>query len=389
MSAKTHKLPGQRILQHSLLAVALWALSSPASALSLSEIKLSSGLHQPFKARIALRNFDPVEADRITVQIADDRIQSQYNNSNYLPAPLKAAIKTTKQGSYIELSSPQAIDEPFLKFAVQLDSPDGLILRQYEVLLDPPASVYALHKQQPASPAPPVAQALRHAPAAHLISKADTDAGIELAPGTELETLALLEALTKPSETPKAQEVKLKPKQTAIAPIMRHALAAPSSVNQERVPAKAALQISPVPASKKTNKAYSSQTLSQAEFLAALQALPGADNTAPASLKPQAKAPPAEVIKTRPVTAALSVKAPGKTRMIRKATVPARATASTARPGALDSRVFASNRADVVAQALMDYKERLRNGEKPTMHRRELVKMSASGVKRVSTLKTP
>ncbi|MGB0867506.1 MAG: hypothetical protein ACPGSC_13425, partial [Granulosicoccaceae bacterium] len=85
MSVKTfRKLASKRLLQ-ATIAATLWSLSSQASALSLSELKLQSGLHQPFKASIALRNFDPIEMDRVSVEIANDAIQSHYNKTSYLP----------------------------------------------------------------------------------------------------------------------------------------------------------------------------------------------------------------------------------------------------------------------------------------------------------------
>ena len=415
MSTNFTRKSSSKRLHQVLFAATLLAASHQAAALGLSEIDLHSGLHQPFKASIKLRNFDPIEMDRVSVEIANDLIQSQYSSSNYLPNQLKAEIKTSSRGTVIQLSSPTAVDEPFLKFAVQLNSPDGLILRQYEVLLDPPKNLFA------PAPAPVVRQqiAQRPEPAAVKnlrnsiqLSANDRDSGIELA--TAPKTAALIKAPAKSVEPQIIPPTTSSPRAMGAAPMIRSALAAPAPratfrPEQTELPEVAALIDATQPQMQrrvvqepKTEALYSASEMSEQDFIAALEEYSLSNMLTPAR-KPRAAAKIVKRDETlvdptistfKPETAALSISPSESDTMIKDKTTTARANSgipagvtvgNRSARFAVEDNDFAKSDADSVARALLQYRESARAGKKAQFHPSELIKMSADGVKRIQT----
>lgn len=418
MSTNSTRKSSPKRLHQALIAATLWAVTHQAAALGLSEIDLHSGLHQPFKASIKLRNFDPIEMDRVSVEIANDLIQSQYSSSNYLPNQLKAEIKNSSRGTVIELSSPTAVDEPFLKFAVQLNSPGGLILRQYEVLLDPPKNLFA------PTPAPVVRQqvAKRAEPAAVKklresiqLSAKDRNSGIELA--TAPKTAALIKSPARSYEPQITPQTKASPRALGVAPMIRSALAAPapqpvSRPEETELPEVAALidatqpeMQPPLAAPTNANSVetlYGTSEMSAQEFLAALEEYSLANMLTPAR-KPKMVAKKVKLDKNlvdptistfKPETAALSISPSGSDTIVtEKPAVPRVAggipegvtVGIKSTRFAVEDNDFAKSGADSVARALMQYRENARAGKKASFHPSELIKMSADGVKRIQT----
>ncbi len=387
MAVKVLIKPTKKLMQQSLIAAALWSLSAPVFSVSLSEIDLKSGLHQPFNATILLRNFDPVEADRVGVEIANDIIQSQYNNTTYLPAPINAKLKTTSRGTVVELTSPVAIDEPFLKFAVQLSSPTGLILRQYEVLLDPPKSVY----QRTKKPAfnliakTPKLDALEKLKASIQVTENDRAQGIELAATPTVAALRKApEEMVQPANkaivaiqepvTPTTTKPYLKnaftPRTTDTSPLEEVVAVVES----------AALEVQPV------EKLFTTQEMNNAEFVAAL------DEYSMANLQRTEKqiqldtTPSVDQISTlKPEFAALS-RAPETVQPTSMYKAPEQVEPLKAVELTVEDSAFASSTADSVAKELLAYRERVRAGKTGGLSSRELVKLSAGSVNRVSNI---
>jgi len=413
MKIKAPHTPARRRLQQTLVAAALWALATPSFAISLSNIELSSGLHQPFNASIRLRNFDPVELDRVTVKIADDAIQGQYDNANYLPSPLKISLKTTAQGTYIVLRSRTAIDEPFMKFAVQLDSPNGLILRQYEVLLDPPGKTQARVKKTalktPTKPNVAIKRPTNIQVQRALVLNAQQRAdGIELpqTPYTPTSGVPEVAALQRP---PQSQEPQVQAPSVLLPAPRRNAFSAPTATRQlptqhdiygpshvieETAPETGALLSTPAGSLNVTSEdtGVVSQRLSQEEYLAALNEYSFAnlvsENYGSKAQLPEASQPEASLSTPIPEVAALS-NPPLEIATEEEAPAPVvDAIPSAVVVGqrttrfAVQDAAFSSHNADAVAHALMAYRDRARAG-KTSFNPRELVKLSATGVQRV------
>lgn len=418
MSTNSTRKSSPKRLHQALIAATMWAVTHQAAALGLSEIDLQSGLHQPFKASIKLRNFDPIEMDRVSVEIANDLIQSQYSSSNYLPNQLRAEIKSSSSGTVIQLSSPTAVDEPFLKFAVQLNSPNGLILRQYEVLLDPPKNLFTpdpapVGRQQIAKHAEPAA--VKQLRESIRLSAKDRNSGIELA--TAPKTAALIKAPARSFEPQITPQTKSSPRSLRVAPMIRSALAAPAQLpvarpEETELPEVAALidatqsQIQNRPAEPpKTDSVetlYSTSEMSEQDFIAALEEYSLANMLTPAR-KPKFAAKKVKLDKAlidptistfKPETAALSIspsepdtivtEKPAASRL--SAGIPEGVTIGTKSTRfAVEDNDFAKSDADSVARALMQYREDARAGKKTSFHPSELIKMSADGVKRIQT----
>ncbi len=132
MTARIHRLTP--------LALAVALASSPASALTLGELETRSALGQPFQGRILLSNLGETSADEIKPAIAT---QEQYNQLNvrnaYLHTQFRLALVEDAGQSYIEVRSPDTVDEPILNFVLTVRWPKGHMAKEFLVLLDPPA----------------------------------------------------------------------------------------------------------------------------------------------------------------------------------------------------------------------------------------------------------
>jgi len=124
-----------------LLAGAAVTYSAWAPALGLGEITLHSALNQPLRADIALVDAAGLEESELSVSLATadefsragvDRV-SFLNNLTFTPV-------LHGNRSVIQVTSGKPVSEPFLNFLVQLNQPNGRLLREYTVLIDPPGT---------------------------------------------------------------------------------------------------------------------------------------------------------------------------------------------------------------------------------------------------------
>ena len=122
------------------LAISL-ALTIPTltHALSLGDIESNSSLNQPFRGKINLHSTSVAEAKTLKVRVASQTVFNRVGIDR--PAFLNSIrFRTTVQNGkpVILVSSNQAISEPFLNFLLEVSWPDGRLLKEYTVLLDPP-----------------------------------------------------------------------------------------------------------------------------------------------------------------------------------------------------------------------------------------------------------
>lgn len=114
--------------------------ASVAHALGLGDIRPGSGLNQPLNAEIqlvALRGVAPEEI-RATIASADEFDRAGIERV-YALNDLKLVVQGTADGeAVIKLRTNDAVREPFLNFIVELNWPNGRLLREYTLLLDPP-----------------------------------------------------------------------------------------------------------------------------------------------------------------------------------------------------------------------------------------------------------
>lgn len=108
-------------------------------AAGLGKLTLSSALGQPLKAEIDLVAVRDDESSSLTANLASQEAFRQAGIS-YKPffSSLEIAIDTRSNGdSYIRITSPNVINEPFLNMLVELNWASGRLMREYTVLLDP------------------------------------------------------------------------------------------------------------------------------------------------------------------------------------------------------------------------------------------------------------
>ena len=125
------------------LAVCLAVTYSSATyALGLGEIESSSHLNQPFRAKINLLSTSAADVKRLKVRIASPEVFSRVGieRPKYLDSiSFTPSVENGKP--IIIVNSNQPINQPFLNFLLEVSWPNGQLLKEYTVLLDPPVLV--------------------------------------------------------------------------------------------------------------------------------------------------------------------------------------------------------------------------------------------------------
>ena len=125
------------------VSVVVGALGFPAlaSALGLGEITLHSALNQPLRADIALVDVAGVGEGELSASLAspDDFSRAGVERVFFLNN-LRFTPVLRGDRSFIRVTSNKPVEEPFLNFLVQLNQPNGRLLREYTVLIDLPGT---------------------------------------------------------------------------------------------------------------------------------------------------------------------------------------------------------------------------------------------------------
>lgn len=143
--------------------------SGMVPALGLGEITLHSALNQPFEAEIELLEVADLGAQDIRVGLASAEV---FNRSGvdrlYFLNDLRFTPLLRGSRSVIRVVSSRPVREPYLNFIVEVARPNGQLLREYTVLLDPPGSSAYTAVAAPAAAldARPASSAAAPAPAA-------------------------------------------------------------------------------------------------------------------------------------------------------------------------------------------------------------------------------
>lgn len=114
-------------------------VSAHANALGLGEITLHSGLNQPLDAEIALLQTGDMTSDELVAKLASP---ADYENAGVDRFVFLQNLRFTpviRNGrGYIKVVSTQPVHEPYLNFLIAVERPNGRLLREYTVLIDPP-----------------------------------------------------------------------------------------------------------------------------------------------------------------------------------------------------------------------------------------------------------
>ena len=144
-----------------LAIAAASALSSGmAHALGLGELSVKSTLNQPLVAEIELTEAQGLNAAQVVPSLATtaDFAQAGVTRQAFLDDLTFTPVINTNGRSVLRITSSKPVRDPFVKFLVQVLWPNGRLLREYSLLLDPPkfspeAAAAAAAASAPAAPA--------------------------------------------------------------------------------------------------------------------------------------------------------------------------------------------------------------------------------------------
>lgn len=123
-----------------LAIAAASALSSGmAHALGLGELTLKSQLNQPLVAEIELLDVKDLTAAEVVPSLAspEDFAKAGVDRQAFLNDLTFTPVLNASGKSILRVTSSQPLSEPMVKFLVQVMWPNGRLLRDYSVLLDP------------------------------------------------------------------------------------------------------------------------------------------------------------------------------------------------------------------------------------------------------------
>ena len=146
---------------HMALVALCFAAPAPSWALGLGEIKVESALNERFIGRIDVSDVQDYGKSEIVVSMASrqdfERVGvERFFYLTYLEFEVEVALDGRV---HVNVTSSQAISEPYLNFIVEVMWPKGRLLKEYTVLLDPPtytelAAPSVTVPQQPVAVAP-------------------------------------------------------------------------------------------------------------------------------------------------------------------------------------------------------------------------------------------
>ncbi len=131
------KLPTRKLLG-AVIAATLFIPTS-GFTLGLGEIEVNSALNQKLSADIELLSTTPDDSENIIVKLASRKAFTRAGlDRPYALNDLRFKAEIINGVPHIKVTSGSPIREPFLNFLVEVDWPNGHLLREYTVLLDPP-----------------------------------------------------------------------------------------------------------------------------------------------------------------------------------------------------------------------------------------------------------
>ncbi|HIQ45370.1 MAG TPA: peptigoglycan-binding protein LysM, partial [Pseudomonas oleovorans] len=151
-----------RVRKLVLAIAAASALSSGmAHALGLGEVTLQSSLNQPLVAEIELLEVRDLASNEVIPSLAspEDFVKAGVDRQYFLTDLKFTPVLKPNGKSVIRVTSSKVVREPYLNFLVEVLWPNGRLLREYTLLLDPPlyspqTTVAAAPKLPAAAPAP-------------------------------------------------------------------------------------------------------------------------------------------------------------------------------------------------------------------------------------------
>ncbi|MGE5758407.1 MAG: FimV family protein, partial [Sideroxydans sp.] len=119
--------------------IACLAWSDILFAAGLGGINVTSFLGQPLKAEIAILDVDKADKSGLRVKLASpDAYKTAGIDFPYSLPKLKFQIEERASGEpYIQVTTGQPVNDPFVTLMVELSWSSGKLMREYTFLLDP------------------------------------------------------------------------------------------------------------------------------------------------------------------------------------------------------------------------------------------------------------
>lgn len=166
------------------IAAATALTSEFAHALGLGEVTLQSSLNQPLRAEIELLDAKTLAQGEVvpTLASAEDFNKAGVDRLYFLTDLKFTPVLRPDGKSVIQVTSSKPVREPYLNFLVEVMWPNGRLLREYTLLLDPPLyspeTAAAAAPQLPIVPPAPRQQVpVRSAPPAAAVGPSGGTAG--------------------------------------------------------------------------------------------------------------------------------------------------------------------------------------------------------------------
>src|SRR6056297_838395 len=115
--------------------------ASSALALGLGELKLDSYLNEPLSASVDLLNTGNLHEDEIKIRLGtrEDFQRLGLDRTFFLTSIQFEVVVDDNGRAGIVMTTDDPVLEPYLAFIVEARWPSGRLLREYTVLIDPPA----------------------------------------------------------------------------------------------------------------------------------------------------------------------------------------------------------------------------------------------------------
>ncbi|MCP8466600.1 LysM peptidoglycan-binding domain-containing protein [Pseudomonas sp. ZM23] len=157
-------------------AIASAFMPGVSSALELGEISSRASLGQTLSANIELRGVGDLTSDDVVVSLASQQDFERLGvDRNQVVIGLRFSSDVGKNGrGVIHVSSSRPIQEPYVNFVLQVVWPQGRLVREFTLLLDPPSYVATPVSPPKSSATVPVSVASRQLSPAPVAASADT-----------------------------------------------------------------------------------------------------------------------------------------------------------------------------------------------------------------------
>ena len=146
-------------------ALALSLLPMSSEGAGLGRLNLLSGLGQPLRAEIELTSVSRDEAGSLVARLAgSDAFNQAKIEYGAALAGLRFSIQRRANGqAFVQVTSTQPVNEPYLDLLVELTWNSGRLVREYTMLLDPPELRIARREPETVVPVAPaiVVQSVR------------------------------------------------------------------------------------------------------------------------------------------------------------------------------------------------------------------------------------